>query len=601
MATIKKVLILAVILTMSASVPVWSAVEGVLTSGATQSNDGTTLVLGAVGEAYLGGGQVSPGFVSLVQARRGDQPISPGPTVPDPPTQPPESPVAGSLSGEIAGSSVTLTYTLLDGSPANLTLVLSSDGRTLQGTGILPLGDVTITMTRSSGSANDLTGTYAVDFGGDDLTFTLTQSGVVLTGSGGKPRDDIPGPPSEGLVAASGTFDGSVATLSSTVDGFPLSLILTLSTDGTRLSGTAQLGSELVPFTFTLKTRTGGSDPLDGIWEAIDEGELIVLDLDQIGNRIQTRVAGEPSGSPLLLPAPLALEIGYLSYLFDEGIDLDRDGLVNINDFLLSLSQLGNGEADSGGAGRIRVYLPVLSREEPTFWNRLVVASRASERGSFFLPEVEDEVLVAFLEGDPNLPQILGQTYNGTDAPAETEVDDGRVVIRGKLESIDSRDGAIVLGDVRNPGKGTRILVEGARLLFAEKPIDPFEGSPWEVIAEEGAYWESLFVRADAFDPEFQDQRSLVECDFVVAIGERASSGIVASGLISLRLSAPPQVVANPDFDGDGEVGFSDFISFAGAFGRLKGDVGFEAKFDLDGDDEIGFVDFLVFAQAFGT
>ena len=53
-----------------------------------------------------------------------------------------------------------------------------------------------------------------------------------------------------------------------------------------------------------------------------------------------------------------------------------------------------------------------------------------------------------------------------------------------------------------------------------------------------------------------------------------------------------------PDFDGDGEVGFSDFFEFAAAFGK-KAD-GDSAKFDLDGDGEIGFGDFFAFAAEFG-
>ena len=49
------------------------------------------------------------------------------------------------------------------------------------------------------------------------------------------------------------------------------------------------------------------------------------------------------------------------------------------------------------------------------------------------------------------------------------------------------------------------------------------------------------------------------------------------------------------DFDGDGQVGFSDFILFAGAFGSAN------AAFDLDGDGSVGFADFILFAAAFGT
>ena len=55
------------------------------------------------------------------------------------------------------------------------------------------------------------------------------------------------------------------------------------------------------------------------------------------------------------------------------------------------------------------------------------------------------------------------------------------------------------------------------------------------------------------------------------------------------------------DFDGDGTVGFSDFVQFAAGFSLSRGDAGYDARFDLDGDGNVGFSDFLIFAASFGT
>ena len=60
-----------------------------------------------------------------------------------------------------------------------------------------------------------------------------------------------------------------------------------------------------------------------------------------------------------------------------------------------------------------------------------------------------------------------------------------------------------------------------------------------------------------------------------------------------------PQI-PTPDFDGDGMVGFPDFLRFAAQFGLSQGDPGYDARYDLDGDGAIGFGDFLIFANAFG-
>ena len=56
----------------------------------------------------------------------------------------------------------------------------------------------------------------------------------------------------------------------------------------------------------------------------------------------------------------------------------------------------------------------------------------------------------------------------------------------------------------------------------------------------------------------------------------------------------------SPDFNGDGRVGFADFVAFAGAYGTRSGQANFNAKFDLDGDGRIGFADFVIFANAYG-
>ena len=56
-----------------------------------------------------------------------------------------------------------------------------------------------------------------------------------------------------------------------------------------------------------------------------------------------------------------------------------------------------------------------------------------------------------------------------------------------------------------------------------------------------------------------------------------------------------------PDFDGDGTVGFGDFVKFAAKFGLSRDDEGYDRQYDLDGDGIIGFSDFLIFASSFGS
>ena len=54
------------------------------------------------------------------------------------------------------------------------------------------------------------------------------------------------------------------------------------------------------------------------------------------------------------------------------------------------------------------------------------------------------------------------------------------------------------------------------------------------------------------------------------------------------------------DFDGDGTIGFGDFLQFASGFGAAEGDANYDSRLDLDKDGSVGFTDFLSFAAVFG-
>lgn len=67
---------------------------------------------------------------------------------------------------------------------------------------------------------------------------------------------------------------------------------------------------------------------------------------------------------------------------------------------------------------------------------------------------------------------------------------------------------------------------------------------------------------------------------------------------IGVTLQAP--ALPSPDFDGNGVVGFSDFVAFAGGFGTRVGDATYECRYDLNADGGVGFDDFVILARRFG-
>jgi uncharacterized protein involved in type VI secretion and phage assembly len=84
---------------------------------------------------------------------------------------------------------------------------------------------------------------------------------------------------------------------------------------------------------------------------------------------------------------------------------------------------------DPEGLGRVKVKFPALSDDDESDWARLAMPMAGKGRGLYFLPEVDDEVLVAFEHGDVRLPYVLGALWNGQDAPPAKN-DDGKNNVR---------------------------------------------------------------------------------------------------------------------------------------------------------------------------
>ena len=81
---------------------------------------------------------------------------------------------------------------------------------------------------------------------------------------------------------------------------------------------------------------------------------------------------------------------------------------------------------DPDKMARIKVKFPWLAEEAESFWCRLASPWAGKDRGQMWIPEVEDEVLVAFEHGDLRFPYIIGSLWNGKDTPpAENETNVG--------------------------------------------------------------------------------------------------------------------------------------------------------------------------------
>jgi uncharacterized protein involved in type VI secretion and phage assembly len=123
---------------------------------------------------------------------------------------------------------------------------------------------------------------------------------------------------------------------------------------------------------------------------------------------------------------------------------------------------------DPDGQGRIKVKLPWSPDAGGSgyeAWARMATLFAGSDRGSWFLPEVGDEVLVAFEQGDPRRPYILGGLWNGKDKPPASlsgSANHLKVIKsrRGVTVTLDDRDGQERL-KLETPGGQSITLKDG--------------------------------------------------------------------------------------------------------------------------------------------
>jgi uncharacterized protein involved in type VI secretion and phage assembly len=80
---------------------------------------------------------------------------------------------------------------------------------------------------------------------------------------------------------------------------------------------------------------------------------------------------------------------------------------------------------DDDGLCRVKVRYPWHDKPRESYWARLAVPMAGKDRGTVMIPEVGDEVLVAFEREDMRFPYVLGGLWNGKDKPPLAN-DDGK-------------------------------------------------------------------------------------------------------------------------------------------------------------------------------
>src|SRR5579863_9910464 len=114
---------------------------------------------------------------------------------------------------------------------------------------------------------------------------------------------------------------------------------------------------------------------------------------------------------------------------------------------------------DPNGEGRIRVEFPWMGGQNKSYWAPVATLISGGGRGSWFMPEVGDEVLVAFEQEDAEHPFVLGFLWNGKQKPPETSSHKRLLKsVKGHTVLLDDTDGSEKIEITT--GKGLKITMD---------------------------------------------------------------------------------------------------------------------------------------------
>jgi Rhs element Vgr protein len=128
-------------------------------------------------------------------------------------------------------------------------------------------------------------------------------------------------------------------------------------------------------------------------------------------------------------------------------------------------------EGDPDGEDRIQVRLPIISKDDEGIWARIATLDAGQNRGTFFRPEIGDEVIVGFLNDDPRHPVVLGMCHSSAKPAPEPPSDDNHVkgyVTRSEMKLLFDDDKKIISLETPN-GNKMELTEEGKGIKFEDE------------------------------------------------------------------------------------------------------------------------------------
>ncbi len=126
-------------------------------------------------------------------------------------------------------------------------------------------------------------------------------------------------------------------------------------------------------------------------------------------------------------------------------------------------------DEDPAGESRVQVKLPVMQAEQEGVWARLSNFYASEGIGAFFIPEIGDEVVLGYLNNDPNNPVILGSLYSSKRAsPYELTEDNYTKALITKAELKVEFDDEKKVITIVTPGENTVVLNDDEKSILLQ-------------------------------------------------------------------------------------------------------------------------------------
>jgi phage baseplate assembly protein gpV len=225
--------------------------------------------------------------------------------------------------------------------------------------------------------------------------------------------------------------------------------------------------------------------------------------------------------------------------------------------------------ADPQFQARVKLKYPWLADDKESGWVRVAMVGAGNGRGLLWVPEVNDEVLVAFEHGDFNRPYVIGSLYNGMDVPPdEVYQQDGNIEVRTlktraghiirltdkdgqeKIEVIDAKTKTQLIMDTAAEKitieAGKDIMIEGktTSITLKSKDITLDASGKVTIKGAQGIDIESgnsLTMKSTAA-MNVESTASLTIKGTTLAMSASATAELKASGMLTLSSSAITEV-----------------------------------------------------------